>query len=331
MTTTTEGVQLLGGPAPAGAARPVKYKVSKAMRERRSSPIRAYVGPNGSGKSLGAVRDLMPSLEAGRGVLSNIRILDWKAAPGDSCTNPLCTREDDHWPCHPLYVPLVNFDQVLDAQGVDILLDEIQVVANSRTSGNLPHAVMGKLLQLRRSDCSLSYTAPSWSRADKAIRETTQLVVLSRGLLSRSKEDATAATYWRQNRLFRYRSFDATVLDSFTAAKASGTTVQAPKPIGKEWFWSPGHAVFRTYDTYDSVSRLGFADDHSGVCSTCGGKRSVPRCSCADQKRDPKPGAGAVDGGPEGAVVGPATATGLPLADIPGESTGPGVACNHGA
>ena len=52
-----------------------------ATRQRRGFPIMAYVGPNGGGKSLAMVKDTVPSLRAGRRVLSTVRLLD--AATGE--------------------------------------------------------------------------------------------------------------------------------------------------------------------------------------------------------------------------------------------------------
>ena len=53
--------------------------MSRARDARRGLPIHAYVGPNGGGKSLAMVNDTIPSLDAGRPVLSTVRLIDWRA------------------------------------------------------------------------------------------------------------------------------------------------------------------------------------------------------------------------------------------------------------
>src|SRR5438105_3161500 len=50
---------------------------SKKRARRRAYPIHAYVGANGGGKSAGMVWDTLPSLDAGRSVLSTVGLLDY--------------------------------------------------------------------------------------------------------------------------------------------------------------------------------------------------------------------------------------------------------------
>lgn len=50
---------------------------ARARLKRRGYPIAAFCGPNGTGKSAIMVYDTLPSLEAGRPVLSTVRLLDY--------------------------------------------------------------------------------------------------------------------------------------------------------------------------------------------------------------------------------------------------------------
>lgn len=255
-----------------------KHKISKATRTRRASAIRAYVGANGHGKSLAMLNDIVPSLEAGRKVVSNVRILDYRdprPCDDETCTAP---NHSTHLAAHPLYVPLLDYNQLLSAEGVDVLLDEVTGIASSRESSNLPVQVVNLLVQLRRRDVTLSWTAPAWARADKVLREVSQVVVHAKGYAPKERKTADGTRTWRDRRLFFWRSYDATFFDDFTNGKR-----EKLKATSMQLFWRPGSTAERAYDTLDGVSALGWAME-SGLCIACGGKRSIPRCSCDDHR-----------------------------------------------
>lgn len=244
---------------------------------RRGWPIHAYVGPNGSGKSLAAVWDTLPTLDAGRPVLSTVRLLDWRHSR--PCDDEYCTSGDhgSHLAAHPGWVPLTEWAQLLDAEHCDVLMDEVTGVASSRESGGMPAAVANLLVQLRRRDVVLRWTAPAWSRADKIIRETSQAVTSCLGYLPVSDDDEQGGRQWRRRRMFRWRTYDASEFEEFTA----GTRAQL-RPWAKQWFWGPGSEAFGAYDTLDAVLSIGHVLD-TGRCATCGGRRSLPACSCEDR------------------------------------------------
>lgn len=248
--------------------------ISSATRKRRSAAIRAYVGANGNGKSLAMVNDILPSLDAGRPVLSNVRLLDFRNPR--PCDDPSCRSDNHsrHMAAHPLYVPLLDYSQLLEWRHGDVLLDEVTGIASSRESSSLPVQVVNLLVQLRRRDVTLSWTAPAWARADKVLREVSQSVVHCRGFLptTRSTDDGTRT--WKDRRLFWWRAYDANSFEDFTQGKREKLR---PSPV--QLFWRPGSPAERAYDTLDAVSALGWAME-SGLCIACGGRRSVPRCSC---------------------------------------------------
>lgn len=254
-----------------------KHRLSKSTRSRRAYAIRAYVGANGHGKSLAMVNDVIPSLEAGRPVLSNVRLLDYNNPR--PCDDPACTSEnhETHLAAHPLYVPLVDYSQLLDANSMDVLLDEVTGIASSRESSQLPVQVVNLLVQLRRRDVTLSWTAPAWARADKVLREVSQVVVHAKGYAPKTRSTSDGTRMWRDRRLFWWRSYDATLFDDFTNGKR-----ERLRPFALQAFWRPGSVAERGYDTLDSVSALGWAME-SGLCIACGGRRSIPRCTCSDQ------------------------------------------------
>jgi hypothetical protein len=223
----------------------------KGRAFRRRFGIIAYVGPNGSGKTLAAVGDCLPSLEAGRPVLSTVRL-----------TTPA---GDDH----PMWVPFRTWKDLLSAEHCDVLMDEVTGVASSREAMGLPGPVANLLVQLRRRDVVLRWTAPSWSRADRIIRECTQVAALCSGHMAREAD----GSQWRTNRLFSVRCLDARELDDLTAG-----VVKRSKAMNRSWSRIGAMAARDAYDTLDQVLALPVVE--GGRCAVCGGRRSVPKCEC---------------------------------------------------
>lgn len=282
------------------------------------------------------VWDTMPSLAAGRPVLSTVRILDWefprecggcseaghfrpvyggviwdrldealllevalaRGVPVEDLTDwdlrRVCFGADGfpvrelighevHRAAHPLYVPWVGgWQQLLDARGIDVLMDEVAGVASSRDSMSLPSAVANELQQLRRADVVLRWTAPAWARADKIMRECSQAVTFCQGYLPKSSggEDRL----WRQRRMFRWKTYDATLFEDFTAGKS-----EQLRHLVSDWHWGPGSEVFAAYDTFDAVTAIGTVTE-GGSCYRCGGSRRRPSCKCDGGGHQASPG-----------------------------------------
>lgn len=295
-------------------------------RLRRAMPITGYVGPNGSGKSACMVWDSMPSLSAGRPVLSTVRLLDWENPR--PCDDPACPHPEHagvllpvrnagedrsfsgaplvgaanldpadpqethaltlavpspaapvtHMAAHPLYVPFTDWQQLLDAEHCDVLMDEVTGVASSRESQSMPAPVANKLVQLRRADVVVRWSAPNFKRADVIVRECSQAIVYATGFLAKTDRDSDRQ--WRNRRLFRWQLYDAADFEDFTAGKR-----EQLRPQVTDFHWGPTSPVFGAYDTFDAVTSIGSVTD-SGRCYRCGGRRSAPRCSCPDHAPD---------------------------------------------
>lgn len=224
---------------------------------RRSMPISAYVGSNGSGKTLCMVHDVLPSLFSGRDIYT---------------TCPL------HLPdgtVPPNVHILTSWRQILDAEHADILLDEVSAICSSRDIQALPPQVATILQQLRKRDLTLRWTAPSWSRADRMLRETTQLMTVCHGWISR--KDPTNS--WRRHVFFNWTSYDAGDYADFTDAAHVSRRL---KPLKRAFYAIGPHAVAPAcYDSWAQVSTIGTVLD-SGRCAVCGGRRTVPECTCPD-------------------------------------------------
>lgn len=249
----------------------------------RQVPILCCAGPNGSGKSLAMVALTLPDLDAGRTVLSTVRLLDFRNPR--PCDDDRCTSDSHgtagHMAAHPNYVPLTDFRQLLDVQHATVLLDEVTGAADARESMGLPVQVRNLLVQLRRRDVVLRWTSPSFMFADVTIRRVTQAVLFSRGFAAVQNEDSV----WRDRRLFRWDCYDARDIprDESSTDPQARLRDAGIRPLVRSWFWRPGSLAEGAYDTRDQVLTLGVAND-AGMCVTCGGRRSAPRCSCSDSK-----------------------------------------------
>lgn len=248
----------------------------KGAVKRRQFDIRAYIGLNGSGKSLAMVHDIWPSIQAGRRILSTVPILD------PSTGEP-----------HPQYERLTEWGQLLDARSCDVLFDEVQGIANSRASQGMPVQVQTFLHQLRRRDITLSWTSPSWSRADLLIREVTRAVTVCRGYfpeVRRGIDGEEVPRTWGANRLFRWITYDAADMTAWTdnsefklKGKVNAWLLRSAPGVFGVWGPKlPGGRVAlaqNLYDTLEAVDRIGDILD-SGRCAHCGGVRRAPACAC---------------------------------------------------
>lgn len=239
-----------------------------------ATPIAAYVGFNGSGKTLAAVAAAMAHLEAGRPVLSTVRLLDYRdprPCEDQDCTSPRHGL-DEHRAAHPLWVPMTDFRQLLDFEAGHVLMDEVTGVADAREHASMPVQVANLLPQLRRRDVTLAWTTIQWSFADVRLRRLTLAATWSVGLRPVYEPGAM----WPRHRWFYWRTYDAAnIVDDFHMGNRGDM-----KALNRVWFRRPGSLVQEAYDTTDQVLTLGAASE-AGMCLTCGGKRTMPRCSCS--------------------------------------------------
>jgi len=283
--------------------------LARATARRRGYAIHAYVGANGHGKSLLCAADTIPTLRGipwacdnpdhfhtAQGVTSGLRTvlstMRFTSASGAD---------------HPLWRPLDDFAKIIRAEHCDLILDEVGGAAAS-TSGadDLPAPVKASLQELRRRDVMCRWTAPSWARASKPLREVSQAVTLVIGFapvasvgdvpfegphdterLSADGERVVldrcdvarphthpAGRLWPARRLMYARTFDANVFDEWTVAKR-----QSHRPEVRHLFWRPGSEAERSYATNAYVEKLGQVTD-AGTCLDCNGHRTRKRCEC---------------------------------------------------
>lgn len=241
----------------------------KAVRLRRSFPIVAFVGPNGGGKTLALIVSSGPTRDGIRWECDNPSHAHTAAGVTSGWRRMLSTVPilDGAGNLHPLYDAFEDFQQLVDVEHSDVYMDEVTSVASSRESQRMDPRVLNKLVQLRKADVVLFWTAPNWARADKVMREVTQVVVECRGYFPVREEPAAAAsTVWRSKRVFKFSTFDAMEFEEWSAAKRD-----AVKPMNVQWFKGVGSDAFNAYDTLGSVSIVASITPED-TCTVCDGR-----------------------------------------------------------
>lgn len=280
-----------------------------AVRRRRGFAIAAYIGANGSGKSATLCLDTMPTLRgimwacenpdhyhSSLGIYSGVR----RVLSTMRFTTP------DGEP-HPLYVPLTDYAQLPTFEHGDLILDEVGGAVASSTGDDIPMSVKAVLQEMRRKEVNIRWSAPSWARASKVLRECSLGVTVSKGKFAVRDSDEVefngwhdiesinpvtfaletsicnsdglhthpAGRTWGSRRMFSTATYDASEFDEWSAAKR-----EKLKPVVRQIIWRPGHDLERAYDTHAHVNKLGQVTD-SGRCDACMGYKPRRKCECA--------------------------------------------------
>jgi hypothetical protein len=281
---------------------------SVAVKKRRSMPIHGYVGPNGAGKSLLAALDTLPTLRGVSWACDNPDHVHTQRGETHGTRRVLSTMPfiTPSGAPHPLYVPLTDYSQIRHAEHVDLILDEVGGAVASSTGDDIPIGVKASLQELRRREVVCRWTAPSWARASKVLREVSQGVTLTMGFMPVAHNDAVpfdgphdiermavdgetleydrcstegehthaSGRLWGARRLMFARTFDANRFDEWTTAKR-----EKVRPEVRSLFWRPGSEAESAYDTHGYVEKLNQVTD-SGTCDHCSGYRPRRKCDC---------------------------------------------------
>lgn len=292
----------------AGTRLPGQATTAQAVARRRAYAIHAYVGPNGAGKSLMAAMDTLPTLAGELWACDNPDHRHTQAGITSGTRKVLSTMRftTPSGLDHPLWVPLTDFSQIINCEHVDLVLDEVGGAVASSSSDDLPLGVKAALQELRRREVVCRWTAPSWARASKVLRECSQAVTLCLGFAKVAHTDGVrfdgehhyeelaadglaledavcaidgphehaAGRAWAARRLMYARTFDAAIFEEWTVGKR-----ERQKPEVRHLFWRPGSDAERAYDTHAYVEKLQQVTQ-SGVCDHCGGTRRRPTCTC---------------------------------------------------
>jgi hypothetical protein len=253
----------------ARVAYPLKAAKVRPRDRRNGFSIHGYTGINGGGKTLAAVYDSLPTLAAGRPVVSTCRILDPRTGEP-----------------HPLWVPLDDWRMLLELELCDVIMDEVTGIAGARDAMGLPSAIQNHLNQLRKDDVTLRWTTPNWRRADTIIREVTQALTTCVGFMPRAETvmtDDGIPRRWKQRRAFLWRTYDAQKFEEWSSTKErSPSKANRIRPVARQLLWGPGSPTLDMYDTYEVALTLGVVSE-KGLCMDCGGRRPAKACVCAKQ------------------------------------------------
>lgn len=260
--------------------------LTSASALRRRHAIISYVGRNGSGKTLSMILDTLPDLAAGKKVLSTVPLFAPEPAETEAEADEVWaelgldarSRGQETLLPHPLWEPLQEWRQFMDFTDGVVLLDEITGVADARDTQGLPVQVRNKLQQLRKADIIVRWTTPNYTNADKRLRDVTQGVVYCKGFFSKWE----AGDAWGRKRLIFAKLYKADEFDDFEQARLRSIENRRPKVYGRELRRVVGRHMKKATGVYSSFApalSLGFASE-AGMCMACGGRRSLPRCSC---------------------------------------------------
>jgi hypothetical protein len=142
----------------------------------------------------------------------------------------------------------------------------------------MPVQVVNWQHKLRKADIRQRVTTPAYARCALPIRQVAQVVVEMRSFFPVRQ----TGLVWRPRRLVLATAYDATSFDDFMASDGQRDRL---KPIARGLLWVPGCAAIQAYNTRGQVLSLGHVTE-GGMCISCGGSRSRPKCGCEQDHGD---------------------------------------------
>lgn len=170
------------------------------------TPITAYLGVNGSGKSLSAIAFALRDLDRkGRPLLTNmvgLSVDHFHVESVEELPDLMLTVAAEY-----------RSPKTGKPLGMNIVLDEAGAMFSSRDTGQ-KKAFEKTVQQLRKYRARCLWTAPTFARAEKILREVTFTAVLCTPLWKRTVRDDP----WPSTRLILQKAFDVSRLDTSSTA-----------------------------------------------------------------------------------------------------------------
>lgn len=294
-----------------------KHRAKSARR--RGYGITAYTGANGGGKSVAMVADAIPDLEAGRPVLSTVRILDYQNPR--ECDDERCVENPDRL-AHFRYVPTeegrkaeIRNQRALFFDGEHAPQEPVErVMVGVHAAAHplwIPWSRWDQLLAFNfgrvlademtgvASSTDSSQTLPSevmnqfqqLRRSDIPFSYTCPDWARTLKGLREPTQSVTVCKGFMpveaplngdQERVWKARRLFK--WRTYDARALDQLTEGKRQEIGvdiAEWHWGPTSVAFQAYDTFAPVLTVGTAME-SGRCFRCGGTRRRRQCSCSD-------------------------------------------------
>lgn len=285
---------------------------------RRGYLVRCYVGPNGSGKSACMVRDCQPSLEAGRPVLSTVRIHDYENLR--PCEDDWCASNPDvldHFKLRPtpagLQTMIAN-QLALFFYGPDAEQEEVERVSTgvhyAAHPGWIPwnnHEQLNTFNfgEVLADEITGIADSRAWASLPQMIGSKLQQLRRADIPVSYSTPDwAQADTNLRRptqlvtlcrgympkqappvegqiDRIVRIRRlYRWQSYDAQLLTEMDEGKRKDLKPEVVDWHWGPKSVAWDMYDTFAPVLTVGNPQE-TGICPKCMGKRPErPKCQC---------------------------------------------------
>lgn len=184
---------------------------------------------------------------------------------------------------HPLYVPLTDYRQLLSIEHADVLFDEVAGIADASASSSMPVQVINWQHKLRKADIRQRVTTPAYARCALPIRQVAQVVVEMRSFFPAKSR----GLLWRPRQLVLATAYDAWGFGDFMATDGQRDKL---RPLARALMWVPTSRAITAYNSWGQVLSLGHVTE-GGMCISCGGGRSRPKCGCEDDHADAEVGA----------------------------------------
>lgn len=221
------------------------------MRPIPLAGITAYVGANGSGKTALAVHErIRHAARTGRPLYSTVDV-HWRAERGKYKGKFVESQ------------PITGWSQLQQVEGADFLLDEVAALASSRETIGLPPELVNWLGSLRHHDVTCTWTAPSWNRADKVLREVTQVIVAMRPLVQFS----------HRGRLWPRTYYGFAGVYNVMGSSDGDAPLGRPNGMRIVPVWK-----LLSIGAYDSWAGVPHLSEHSPLCQVCGLLRRREYC-----------------------------------------------------
>lgn len=183
---------------------------------------------------------------------------------------------------HPLYVPLTDYRQLLTIEHADVLFDEVAGIADASASASMPVQVVNWQHKLRKADIRQRVTTPAYGRCALPIRQVAQVIVETRAFWPARK----SGKLWRPRQIILATAYDAWAFADFMATEGQRDKL---KPMARALIWVPTCEAIEHFNSWGQVLSLGHVTE-GGMCISCGGGRSRPKCGCDEDHSDAEVG-----------------------------------------
>lgn len=303
--------------------RTINRNHARKAAQRNAFGIQAFVGANGGGKSVALVSSALPDLEAGRPVLSTVRILDYenpRECDDDRCaSNPDRLGHVKRLPTPEGRQAMIRNEKAFFFEGENAPQEHVETYeAGIHQAAHelwIPWSRWEQLLRFNFGRVLADEMTGVASSTDSMTLPSEVINQLQQLRRSDIPFGYTCPDWARTVKSLREPTQAVTVCTGYlkTEAPMEGEVQRIWKPrrlfkwqtydarrLDKmteghtadttaevtEWLWGPDSTAFRAYDTFAPVLTVGTIAE-TGRCFRCGGRRRSIACSCSDHQHGP--------------------------------------------